>query len=180
MLESLYLGVGTSPLEVRDLDMFRGFKHLKTVYIGEALTWKSFQALLSHSAILEKVQVDKINEQILGKPPNVVITDMMVKELSSLMVQNGAGTNVKVLSFSWLDLDKEKLVETLQTLLSVFPALKWLGTLALGKRELVKIKEVVSMAKKEGIVIDTLDTEEETQPGAEFEGLPIGMGCCIN
>ena len=41
------------------------------------------------------------------------------------------------------------------------------------------IKEVVSVAKEEGIVIDTLDTEEETQPGAEFEGLPIGMGCCI-
>ena len=81
------------------------------------------------------------------------------------MKENRAGIKVQVLSFSWLDLDKEKLVETLQTLLSVFPALKWLGTLALRKRELVMIKEVVSVAKEEGIVIDTLDTEEETQPG---------------
>jgi len=180
ILESLYLGVGTSPLEVRDLDMFKGFKHLKTVYIGEAFTWESFQALLCHSPKLEKVQVDKINEHLVGKPPNVVITDLMVKELGSLMVQNGAGTKVEVLSFSWLDLDKKKLVETVQALMSVFPSLKWLGTLALNKRDLVKMKDVVSMAKEEGIVIDTLDTEEESQPGAEFEGLPIGEGCCIN
>ena len=37
LLEQMYLGVGTSPLEVRDLDTFTGFKHLKTVYKGEAL-----------------------------------------------------------------------------------------------------------------------------------------------
>ena len=123
--------------------------------------------------------MDKINEHMVGKPPNVMITDVMVKELGTLMKENGAGTKVKVLSFSWLDLDKEKLVETLQTLLSLFPALKWLGTLALRKRELSMIKGVVTMAKEDGIVINMLDTDEERQPGAEYEGLPIGTGCCI-
>ena len=79
MLECLYLGgVGTSPLEVRDLDKFRGFKNLKTVYFGEAFTWTSFQALLSFSPNLEKIQVDKINEHVVGKPPNVLITDIRV------------------------------------------------------------------------------------------------------
>jgi len=121
-----------------------------------------------------------MNEHVVGKPPNVVITDMMVKELGKLMKLNGAGKKVKVLSFSWVDLDKEKLVETLQTLLSVFPALKWLGTLALGKRELSVIKVVVTMAKEDGIVINMLDTEVERQPGAEYEGLPTGEECCIS
>jgi len=179
LLEHLYLGVGSSPLEVRNLDTFTGFKHLKTVYIGEAFTWKSFVALVTLSPSLEKVQVDKINEQVVGKPPNVRLTKNMVEKLGSLMKENKAGMKVKVLGFSWLDLDKKELVETLQILLRLFPAIKWLGTLALVKREMSMIQGVVSMAREEDIVIDILDREEERQPGAEFEGLPIGPGCSI-
>jgi len=179
LLEHLYLGVGTSPLEVKDIDTFVGFKHLKTIFIGEAFKWTSFLALVSLSPNLEKVQMDKINEQVVGKPPNVTITRDMVSKLDSMVKDNSAGAKVTVLSFSWLDLEKEQVVETLQSLIAVFPALKWLGSLALGKREIGMIEGVVSMALQDGLVIDILDKEEVRQPGEEFEGLPIGMGCCI-
>eukprot|EP00092_Neocalanus_flemingeri_P021706 GFUD01023544.1.p1 GENE.GFUD01023544.1~~GFUD01023544.1.p1 ORF type:complete len:555 (+),score=144.65 GFUD01023544.1:186-1850(+) len=178
VLEHLYLGVGTSPLEIRDMQAFTGFMQLKTIYIGEAFTWNSFQALISLSPNLEKIQVDKINEQVVGKPPNVTITKEMVDKFGCLVKENRAGAKVTVLSFSWLDLETEQVVETLQSFLRVFPALKWLGTLALRKREVGLVKGVVTMAMEEGLKIDILDREEVMQPGAEFEGLPIG-GCCI-
>ena len=168
VLEHLHLQVGTSPLEIRDLDTFTGFKHLKTVYVGEAFKWDSFLALVSLSPNLEKVQVDKINEQVVGNPPNVTITKDMVDKLSSMVMDNRAGVKVTVLSFSWLDLDKEQLVETLQSLMGVFPALKWLGTLALEEREMGLVKRVVTMAKEDGLVIEILDRVEVRQPGAEF------------
>jgi len=179
LLEHLYLGVGTSPLEIKDFNTFTGFKHLKTVYIGEAFKWSSFLALVSLSPNLEKIQVDKINEQIVGKPPNVRITKMMVDKLARLVKKNMAGTKVSVLSFSWLDLEKAELVETLQGLVGVFPALKWLGSLAMSKNEMALVKGVVNIALEDGLVIDIIDTEEVVQQGAEFEGLPIGAGCCI-
>jgi len=177
LLEHLYLGVGTSPLEVKDLDTFAGFKHLKTIYIGEAFKWNSFLALVSLSPNLEKVQIDKINEHVFGKPPNVTITKDMVNKLGSMVKDNSAGAKVTVLSFSWLDLENEQVVETLQSLIAVFPSLKWLGTLAMGKIEIGMIKGVVNVAKEDGLMIDILEREEVMQPGEEWDA--IGMGCCI-
>ena len=64
---------------------------------------------------------------------------------------------VKVLGFSWLDLDSKEVVETLQSLLRLFPAV--VGNLGFGevKREMAMIQGVVSMAREEGIIIDILD-----------------------
>jgi len=157
-LTNLYLGIGTSPLEIRDIETFAGFPHLKTAYIGEAFKWSSFVRLVETSPLLTDLSIDKINEHWCGKPPNVDINVAMVSQLEKSV---GGSTLIRNLSFSWLDVESTVVVARL---VNAFPKLKSFGKLALDAKQLSLLKGYVSMMADDGVQIAAFNKAGIQQP----------------
>ena len=137
------MGIGSSPLEIADLDKFAGFSHLTSVYIGEAFKWSSFARLLVTCPVLADLRVDKINEHWCGKPPNLMITCAMVAELDKSVKENCSSPLIlKNLTFQWLDIE-DSLV--MAKMVNIFPQIKTFSGLALTAQqiELIQGKTIV-------------------------------------
>jgi len=162
LLTNLYLGIGTSPLEIKDIENFPGFPNLTRAYIGEAFKWSSFLHLLSTSPLLTTLSIDKINEHWAGKPPNVEITLDMVSHLEKSTSGCSFPSQIKNLSFSWLDVESSLVVVRL---VSAFPKLQYIGRLALQPKQLSLLEGYVSMMSEDGVKIKAFNKEGIEQHG---------------
>ena len=157
MVECLDVVDDRDTFDIEDLNLFSGFENLKIVSMVAYVTWSAFEALVS-SPNIEKVKILRIG-YIFSQ---FTVTKDMVDGLKSKIVQKKAGSKVVELSVTYDFLFKtNRVVETVTTLVELFPALKLLGTLLLRKRGLDLIEGIINQAKKDGLEIETRDLSHE-------------------